>query len=322
MDIRKHMLAYFERTCSGNKQPAGLDLASSLNSRNKKTDPRAQIIRKNPQHIKNANSGSLTTKSDSIRRSPSSMASSNKSSRLNSPAARLNSRPIRESTFRDSILKTINELMKVRSLKISKHVELVTKEVRLIKKLKILIGDEIKLCKKQEEKNVIQDVNEKLSLIMKQSAEELLVLESHIKLIIEENLILKKNLEALTDKKNVAAEKKIVKKVERKILNIEECLDELIRMDKDSSTMLVEEPERSKNYLSSIDSMGESLIEKLSGKDPSALPGVLALQISREKMLFEQRKKQNQDSLDYEVKIRKKLERKLKRRRKYPKDDE
>ena len=192
---------------------------------------------------------------------------------------------------------------------------MVTKEVRLIKKLKVLIADEIKLCKKQEEKNVIQDVNEKLSIIMKQSAEELLVFENQIKFLIEENLALKKNLEALTEKK-VVAEKKIVKKVDRKIKNIEECLDELIRMDKDSSTILVEEPERSKSYLSSIDSMAESLIEKLSGKDLLALPGVLALQISREKMLFEQRKKQNQDSLDYEIKMKKKLERKLKKLKK------
>jgi hypothetical protein len=316
MDIRKHMLAYFERTCSANKNPAGFDLASALNSRAKKTEPKAQNIRKNPLHIKNANSGSLTTKSDSIRRSPSSRASSNRSSRLNSPAARLNSRPMRQSTFRDSVLNTINELMKVRSLKISKHVEMVTKEVRLIKKLKILIGDEIKLCKKQEDKNVIEDVNEKLSLIMKQSAEELLMLENQIKLIIEENVVLKKNLEGLVEKKKVISEKNIVKKVEKKVSNIQECLDELIGMDKDSSTILVEEPERSKNYLNSIDLMAEKLMEKLSCKDPLALPGVLALQISREKMLFEQPKKQNQDSLDKKIKIRKRLERKLKKLKK------
>lgn len=116
MDIRKHMLAYFERTCSGYKHPAVFDLASARSSKTKKIEPLAMVIGRNPLHIKNANSGSLTTKSDSVRRSPSSRASSNKSSRLNSPAARLNSRPIRQSTIRDSVLKTINELMKVRSL--------------------------------------------------------------------------------------------------------------------------------------------------------------------------------------------------------------
>lgn len=319
MDIRKHMLAYFERTCLANKQLAGIDLTPISKSKPKRVQALDQNSHKITQHLKGTNSGSLTTKSDSIRRSISSRGSSNKSSRLNSPSL-YTPRLIKQSTFRDSFLKTINELTKVRSLKISKQVEFVAKEVRLIKKLKSLVMDEIKISKKQDQRTAIEDVNEKLSIIMKQSAEELLILEGQIKGIIEENLELQKNLEALIEKNNaLEAQKKNKKKVVKKILSIEECLDELTRMDQDSSTMLVGESERVKNYLSSVEVMAEELIKNLSVKDPKALPGVLALQLSREKMLFEQRKKQNQDSLEHQKKQRKKLEKKIKSLKKHQK---
>jgi hypothetical protein len=192
-------------------------------------------------------------------------------------------------------LKTINELLKLRSLKISKNLELVSKEVKLIKKLKLLIQDEISSLKKQEEKRLLQDINERLSVIMKESAEELLILEQRVKNIIEENLHLQQKLE------------KILNIKKKPVLDIQSCLNDLTQKIGDVSTMHVSEPQIFNGYLPEIDSLAQQVIKDLNCKDLRSLPGVLALQLSREKMLFEQRKKVIANDLQSNVKEKNRL---------------
>jgi hypothetical protein len=196
------------------------------------------------------------------------------------------------------VLRTINELIKLRKLKLTKHLEMVSKEIKLVKKLKVLVCDEIILCRKQEERRVIQDVNERLSVIMKESAEELLQIEQKVKAVVDENLALQEKIGKMISSKG---------KYGRVDLTVQDCLDELADKASDVSTVLVNEPVIIKDYLDNISLLADGLIQDLGFKDVNALPGVLALYLLREKMLFEQRKKQNQDEFNRLVKNKKKL---------------
>ena len=294
MDVRKHMLAYFERTISHNQPPKDLKPASELSKPAKASNskPRSSPTQHNY-------SGSFSCKSEQVHRSISSKVSSNRSSRISSPAPQGKSS---SGIFKEAVMKTINELIKLRKLKITKHLEMVAKELKLVKKLKVLVCDEIILCRKQEERRVVQDVNERLSVIMKESAEELLEIEQKVRAVVDENLALQATMGKIVSWKGRQAGFD---------LTVQECLNDLADKASDVSTMLVNEPVIVQDYLSNISHLAEGLIQDLGFKDFKSLPGVLALYLSREKMLFEQRKKQNQEELTRVVKSKQKLQKLL-----------
>ena len=292
MDVRKHMLAYFERTIlSSNQSPKDLPAALKQLSTHKVTD---KTSRNSPTPVK-FNSDSFTCKSEAIHRSLSSKVNSNRSSRISSPVPQGR---FQKSVFREAVLRTINELIKLRKLKMTKHLEMVSKEIKLVQKLKVLVLDEIVLCRKQEERRVVQDVNERLSVIMKESAEELLVIEQKVKAVVQENLALQEKIERMFSLKRKQGGVEV---------SVEDCLNELTDKASDVSTMLVSEPVIVDGYLEKIGDIAERVIREIGFKDLNLLPGVLALYLSREKMLFEQRKKQNCEQVMRLGKRKKKL---------------
>ena len=276
------MLAYFERTILSDNQPAKdfdctlkqpLACKASLNkSRNSPTQAKFD-------------SDAFTCQSEPIHRSLSSKVNSSRSSRVSSPAPR--GKPAK-SAFREAVLKTINELIKLRKLKMTKHLEMVSKEIKLVQRLRALVSDEILLCRKQEERRAVQDVNERLSVIMKESAEELLLIEQQVKTVVLENLALQERIGKIVSWKRKQGEAEG---------SVQDCLNDLAEKANDVSTVLVGEPVVVEGYLRDIGGLAAGLIKDLGFKDVNSLPGVLALYLSRERMLFEQRKKQAHDEI-------------------------
>lgn len=224
----------------------------------------------------------------------SSYNSSRGSSRYASPGKDLSpSRfvsPSHSITFQELASKAINDLLKVRAKKISKTIEIVAKEHYIHKKLKSFLSDELKSKKSATQQFSMKKVDERVSFIMKESASELLELENKCKLLSDQNKTLKKSL----DKgQNSSTLYEHIESIARS--------SELIELDRDPS------------YINKIQKTAEELVSKWEGLGMNQAAAGLAWNLMQEKNLYIKVRKENSEVLQYERKIRKGLEEKLRK---------
>ncbi|OMJ77101.1 hypothetical protein SteCoe_23372 [Stentor coeruleus] len=298
MDNRKQILSHIERINNLSKTPFALESSpkyqklhvNSLTSNSPKRYPS-----KSPERT-TASSVSRTS------RIPSKQ-SSNHSSRHNSPA-RFQSPSSRSSNFRELALRTIQELIKLRGQKLKTSLEFVAKEVKTIKKLKSLIESEVRTRKIPLQTPAIKKIEGQIQIIMKESAEELLLLEQKCIKLAEENHHLKSELDQMFDSiPNVLKAKK------PKDLN--EYLEEY---SSKSQPTLPTEVTRNQNYLIKIDHISKILIDSLETQteNDTNLPNKLSNMILQEKTIMAKSFEENKQMIAYEKNLRLQLEDKIK----------
>lgn len=298
MDNRKQILSHIERMSNLSKTPFALE-----------SSPKYQKLKVNSFTINSpkrysSKSPERTTASSASRtsRMPSKQ-SSNHSSRHNSPA-RFQSPSSRSSNFRELALRTIQELTKLRGQKLKKNLEIVAKEVKIIKKLKSLIDSEVRTRKVPLQTPAIRKIEGQIQIIMKESAEELLLLEQKCNELAEENHHLKSELDQMLDPTPIVLKSK-------KLKDIKEYLEEY-----SSKSEPVESTEISRNqkYLNNIDHIAKNLVDSLKtlSKDYTKLPYNLANMILQEKSAMVKSYEENKQMVAYEKNLRLQLEDKIK----------
>ena len=291
MDLKKQMLAFIERTKTLSK-PVSIDENFQYAKLRFRDSPYSS-----PGNRKTTKQ--YSKKSNPIITTNSSRASSNKSSRYNSPSRY--SPNNKNFGFYQLATNTIKELLKIRSIKQSKNSEFVTKEAKIIKKLKILVTKELKGRKVVKTHSELKSYNEKIREITKQSAEELILLENKCKMIKEDNENLKKALEKTS---NLTMSEPKTKTVDEILL--------FVSSKAVSDKILYKDPERIEEYLENIENLAQNLIKSIKIEDFNSLMSVLAENINSEKQKLEVSKKENWDMWEYEKNIRKGLENQLK----------
>ncbi|OMJ93375.1 hypothetical protein SteCoe_3613 [Stentor coeruleus] len=302
MDNRKQMLSHIERMTHLAKTP--------LNS---ESIPKYQKLDINffpnisPKRYSSKNHERPTASSASKSSRTPSKQSSHHSSRHNSPA-RFTSPTSRTPNFRELVLQTIQELMKVRAQKIKKNLEIVVKEVKIIRRLKILVDTEIRVRKIPLQTPAIRKIEEKIQDLMKESAEELLNLEKKCNELIEENQKLKIELEQMPEK-NIEAHKP------KKYKKLNDYLQEFAA-NCDSEENEHPDTERNLNYIKKITNLAKNVVKKLmpdqeNEENYEGVPEKLAFLILKEREFMLKISQENKQMIEYEGKIKLQLEEKI-----------
>ncbi|OMJ73871.1 hypothetical protein SteCoe_27353 [Stentor coeruleus] len=298
MDNRKQILSHIERMNNLSKTPFALESSpkyQKLQVNSFTNNSPKRYASKSPERT-TASSASRTS------RIPSKQ-SSNHSSRYNSPA-RFQSPSSRSTNFRELALRTIQELIKLRAQKLKKNLEIVVNEVKTIKKLKLLIDSEVRTRKIPLQTPAIRKIEGQIQIIMKESAEELLLLEQKCNELAEENHHLKSELNQILDP-NLNTFKS------KKSSNLNEYLKEY-----SSKSEPIENTEvvRNQKYLITIENTAKNLIDSLKTqtKDYTKLPHILSNMILQEKIIITKSLEENKQMIAYEKNLRLQLEDKIK----------
>lgn len=302
MDNRKQMLSHIERMTHLAKTP----LNSESIPKYQKLDIK-NFSNTSPKRYSSKNHERPTASSASKSSRTPSKQSSHHSSRHNSPA-RFASPTSRTPNFRELALQKIQELMKVRAQKIKKNLEIVVKEVKIIRSLKILVDTEIKIRKIPLQTPAIRQIEEKIQALMKESAEELLILENKCKELIEENKKLKIELEQMPEKINESQKPKKHKK-------LNDYLQEFA-LNCGSEETECPDAQRNIQYIKKISHLAKDIVKKLlpdqnDEENYETIPEKLAALILKEREIMQKISQENKQMIEYEKKIKLQLEEKI-----------
>ncbi|OMJ69236.1 hypothetical protein SteCoe_33089 [Stentor coeruleus] len=302
IDNRKQMLSHIERMTHLVKSP----LKSEAIPKYQKLDTKT-FSNTSPKRYSKKNHERPTANSASKSSRTPSKKSSNHSSTHNSPA-RFASPTSRTPNFRELVLQTIQELIKVRAQKIKKNLEIVVKEVKIIINLKILVETEIKARKIPLQTPAIRQIEEKIQALMKESAEELLILENKCNEIIEENQKLKIKLDQMSEKTYEC------QKV-RKYKKLNDYLQEFATSYGSEENEYLD-AQRNMKYIKNITHLAKNIVKKLmpdneDEKKYEGILGKLASLILKEREIMLKISQENKKIIEYEEKIKLQLEEKI-----------
>ena len=294
------MIAFIERTNSLTKSPVinenifqyeKLTLKNSIGSPSPKKIPGDSF--KPISTLKNYNLSNPSSKNSSRRSSP----------------ARAAMRSPRGLDFQQIASKTLKELDLIRTSKLSKQAEFITKEKKIIRKIKELISNEFKNRKPIKNTSRNDSYYQQIQKIIKQSAEDLIVIEKECSEIDRENNELKASFENASNSSPIS-----YKKRHKNVKNIDECILDIYRLSQGKNEGFPQEPKKIKNYLMSIDKIANEILEKIKSDNFEEIASSLACYIQDEKTNLESAIIENQKMIDYERRVRKDLEEKLKNR--------
>lgn len=290
MDVKKQMLAFIERTNS---------LPKSHNSTDSSLQYKKLTLRNSPTTPKNSRLDEFK-RPKQIR---TNSYQSNRSSQQDSPD-RFQSPGTRRGDFRTQALKTLNELTKLKATKCKKHLEIEAKEEKILKQLRKQVSEEVKGRKPVNNNAEVQKFNQKIRQIMKQSAEDLLILEDLCKELEEENLRLKDELEKAEE---VKVEAKILLKKKK---TLQECLEILKEYPQGQRGGGLKDPEIIENYLEKVEKAAEDMVRDVGGEWEQIAYAITGF-LLEEKGKREKSVKENAEMMEYERGLRKGLEEKI-----------
>ena len=303
MNVKKQMLSFIDRTNSLAKSPTSTESSARYSKMILKNTPSS------PSAQKFSGSESLKRPRPVRTGSNPSNSSSKKPSRQNSPG-RFASPTSRNNNFQAIILKTVSELLKVRSTRNSKHIEFAAKEIKIMKQVREQVRGELKGRKIVSKVNDQKKYDQKILEITKESAQGLSILENRCNKISEENQKLRveiENSEEIKKSGEIQKKKKIVV-----VRSLEDCFKEIQRYSDEKFEVIdSREPERIKNYLQSIETYAMRLLENTTGEDFEQRAFAIASQINTEKEKLILLTKETERIVDYERGLIKDLEEKI-----------
>lgn len=194
-------------------------------------------------------------------------------------------------SFLELSLKSFSDLSKVRNSKLSKIIEIEAKEKMLHKKLLNLLNQETKSYNKKKSNQLKAQGDQRLSWIMKESAQNLLELEGKAKKLIQENSNMKERLGIKSE------------------VNVNRVIDALAEKGEFEDI----EVERNEHYLLCIDDIAEIILHRFGDLTSKDLTKMLAGNVQSERIKMKQVIMENQEILKRERNSRQELEERVKR---------
>lgn len=297
--MKKQMLAFIQRTKSISSSPepdfkyAKLVLKNSLPKRSKDYSNTVSFINsKNSSNRSSNRSSRYNSPNKSSRHN-----SSNKSSRYNSPN-RFSASLYNSNGFISLGIKSLDQLLAVRSNKIDKNLKIVSEEIKILKNIKFLVEKEFKNRKRPKS---FSKLDEKINEITKESAEDLIVLENKCKEISEQNKAIIKELNQTNqiDNKN------------EKLMNAQDYIQKTAINYQDQELSL-QEPHIIPNYLETLQEIATDIFDGLKTSDFPKISSYLSQKILEEYKKSTISSDEVTKILKYQQNIRQNLENKLK----------